>query len=762
MNVPAPKKRMNPLQASEPQAHIVLAATQLLRVLRRRRLHVIACLVLAITLGAIYYASAPRLYRAQTSLMLTYRGNDDTPAGIDNYRQGILPTYERLFQSSVVLESAASALAKTPDDMKIDVAEVPRSDWVDVLRGNVSARAIRATNFIEVSYTSKSPVAAVASIDAIVEAHLDFVEESQKSVALEFAAILKRGRLEVAKELEEKSKKLLQLKSHVRDLGLRSRSEVVHPLVQNVIRINDSLSAARELRLRLEATLNALGEAVDDGGDVRHFVASIQGDDSGNVTLRTLGLSTQDEEAINEIDKSLRRDRLRLQSMLKHYGEAHPSIRELKLAIRASEEQLRRYRYDKSQRFDASQNRALGQQLITATQGKLTRARAHELSLHREFQAAQKKAVQINGQVAEIEIVEHDIKMLRELHDTLRNRVANLDMTQDQPEVSLSIVSAAKPIEQPVSPRFLIVVVASLFGGLAAGIAVAYIRDVLDDRFASVEELRDQLDAPILSVVRRLETHANVGLDAIQVHLAPTSVASEAFRSLRTTLAFSDADGCVVITSSEPGDGKTTVLSNLGVAFAHAGKRTLLIDADMRRPGLTKLFQKRGNEGLSDILSGEGDVHLQAQQLIQPSELAGLDVLPSGLSPADPSAHLISARFGKLVTWAQREYDQVIIDTPPVLAATDALIVGKLLGGLVLVVQPSKNNRRLVLRAADEIRGAGLSTIGVVVNRVTDDSEMGYGYGYGYGYHADAEEVCESSSEIVEIEPEHTTMRQAA
>ena len=193
------------------------------------------------------------------------------------------------------------------------------------------------------------------------------------------------------------------------------------------------------------------------------------------------------------------------------------------------------------------------------------------------------------------------------------------------------------------------------------------------------------------------------------------------------------------ITSSEPGDGKTTVICNLAVCYAQAGKRTLLIDADMRKPGLSRLFKMRSLGGLSETLRADEPIVEMCQQRIRATDIAKLDVLPCGPKPPDPAELLTSSRFSDLLAWAETQYDQVLVDCPPVMAATDAAIVGRVVDGMLMVVQPEKNHRRLVLRAVESLLSIQANLRGIVANRVGDEKEGGYygygsGYGYGYGY----------------------------
>ena len=726
------------------QTHLVHTAMRLFRIIRHRRIQVVSCLVATALLGALYYCTAAPMYSARVSLMMMYQGGEDSLTGSDTYRRGMLPTYERLFYSSVVLEQAAARIQELPAPLRIDVAPKPRDEWVAILRKNLTARAVRSTNFIEVSYRSRDDEAAVAILDAVVESYLDFIDLNQKNVATEIVRILDKGRSDVASQLDAKEQELLVAQRETGDLGLRNGSTITHPLVHNVVRINEALIDVRKERMRLDASLAAVRRAISQGQDVRQFMLSMEDAGGREMALGMLGMSTKDEEFAKQLKRELNDDYARLESIQDYYGSNHPTFIEVRQSILKKEEYLAEHGTEGAE-IDGLQNQQLGEMLLSSIQGKLNTAIVHEQNLEREFQIAQNQAVEVNGKVARVAIIEHDLRMLRELHDTLRNRIANLDIRQDQAEVRMAVVSEATASDSPVHPRLLTVLATVIVSGLSLGIGLAYVLDVLDDRFRSVDELKDQLNVAVLAIVRQLSPTSATGVDSLQVHVAPNDVASESFRTLRSTLAFSEQGSeCVAISSSEPGDGKTTVLSNLGASSAQAGKRTLLVDADMRRPGLTRLFGFRGKGGLSDVLTKPNDLNELCEERIQKTALAGLDVLPAGPLPTDPSGLLTNRRFAEFVAWACDHYDQVLIDTPPILAASDASIVSRLTGGLVLIIQPSKNHRRLVHRAVDEIRAANLELIGVVINRISDDGDSAYGYsygygqGYGHGYHEEA------------------------
>jgi capsular exopolysaccharide synthesis family protein len=333
-------------------------------------------------------------------------------------------------------------------------------------------------------------------------------------------------------------------------------------------------------------------------------------------------------------------------------------------------------------------------------------------------------------------MVKHDIELLRNAHDTLLDRISNIDINQNHADVRVTVVNEPVVEHLPISPSLKLVVMLCLLGGFGGGAAIVYVLDVLDERFRSPEELSSQLRAPVLAIVRQLSPTLKSGVEAVHVHASPDDVASEAFRTLRTTLAFTDRDRKTLsITSTEPGDGKTTVLVNLATSFAQAGKRTLIVDADLRRPGMSRLFGLTGISGLSEILRQSDELLTMAPPRICATGIDKLDLLPSGPKTFDPTVLLSSTRLTDLLVWAESLYDQVLIDSPPVLAASDAAIIGRLTDGIILVVQPDKNHRRGVIRAVSELTSMHVPILGVVANRVSDANSSGYyGYGYAHGY----------------------------
>ncbi|HBO45153.1 MAG TPA: hypothetical protein DD670_14740 [Planctomycetaceae bacterium] len=336
--------------------------------------------------------------------------------------------------------------------------------------------------------------------------------------------------------------------------------------------------------------------------------------------------------------------------------------------------------------------------------------------------------------MTELENKERDLKRLQTWNEQLLNKLTDLNIRRDGQEVRIEVVQEPQVASAPAIPDRRRVALLALAAGLALGLLAVHVLDTLDDRFRGIDDLQNQLRTTVLAVLPKLRVANGAGIDSLQVHVAPDTRESEGFRTLRTALALRDREARrLVVCSAEPGDGKTTVLANLGVSFAQAQRKTLLIDADLRRPGLTSMLDLRGAEGLSNLLGGNGKVGAAAAAVIRPSGIAGLDMLPSGPRFANPAELLAQPRLAELLAWADKVYDQVLIDSPPVLAASDAAVIGRLVDGVVLVVRPEKNCRRNVLRAAETFATLNVPLLGIAVNQVKAESRAGY-YGYAPGH----------------------------
>jgi polysaccharide biosynthesis transport protein len=264
--------------------------------------------------------------------------------------------------------------------------------------------------------------------------------------------------------------------------------------------------------------------------------------------------------------------------------------------------------------------------------------------------------------------------------------------------------------------------------GLLLGLGVAVLRHVLDTRVRNEDDVRSLTDSPILGVVAY---NQNVPSHPVILRDQPQAAPSEAVRRLRTNLQFIDIANrpkSIVISSSIPGEGKSTLAINLAVSLADTGSRVILVDADLRQPSIADYVGIEGRVGLTTVLIGRAAV----EDVVQPLGATSLDLLPAGQIPPNPSELLGSMTMAVLLEQLSAVYDMVLLDSPPLLPVTDAVVLSKLAGGALVVVGADRIHRQQLQQSLESLETAGAHIFGIVMNKIAVREARAYGYGYGY------------------------------
>jgi capsular exopolysaccharide synthesis family protein len=258
---------------------------------------------------------------------------------------------------------------------------------------------------------------------------------------------------------------------------------------------------------------------------------------------------------------------------------------------------------------------------------------------------------------------------------------------------------------------------------------LAVLRDLLDQTLRSADEISALLGLPVLGAVPAMPRRQKPPISGQRVRLQPDSPEAEAFRTIRTAVFFGapkDEAKTMLVTSPAAGDGKSTLASNLAIAMAQAGQKTVLVDADLRKPMQGVIFgSNHDDQGMSTVLAGKSKLG----QAIQSTPVKGLSLLPSGPHVSNPAEILNSGRFAEVLRRLSEVYDRVLIDAPPVTVVTDAQILGALCDVTILVLRAEKSTRKLSFRAIDALNSVGSHLLGAVVNDVRRGGDR-YGY-YG-------------------------------
>lgn len=324
----------------------------------------------------------------------------------------------------------------------------------------------------------------------------------------------------------------------------------------------------------------------------------------------------------------------------------------------------------------------------------------------------------------------------------------------DVSPVKLSIVTPASAPASPVSPNVRLNIALGFLGGLVVGLGLAALRAVLDTRIRGEADLRRVTDAAVLGGI---SYDSEAAKNPLLTMAAPQSPRSESFRQLRTNLQFahvSHDSKTILMTSSLPGEGKSTTATNLAISLAQAGQTVALVDADLRRPMISEYLGLERGAGLTTALLGQTDLN----DLLQPWGDDNLYVLTSGQVPPNPSELLGSERMRQLILRLEAAFDAVIIDAPPLLPVTDAAVLAQQVGGVVVVVGSQKVRTTDLEKSLSALDMVQADLLGVVLNRLPSKGPDAYAYTY-YSY--DNKEASPSKSpvkrsEVVEQGFEHT------
>ncbi|WP_166649352.1 polysaccharide biosynthesis tyrosine autokinase [Brachybacterium sp. AG952] len=312
--------------------------------------------------------------------------------------------------------------------------------------------------------------------------------------------------------------------------------------------------------------------------------------------------------------------------------------------------------------------------------------------------------------------------------ESLRQTVSELETDGNTSSVELTVIAPATTPSSPASPSLPRNLAVGLVLALMAGVATAVIRDLLDNRVRRPEDIEKTFERPVIAKIPSSRDTKHLPLIAAQ---HPQSLQAEAYRDLRTNLQFmglAEGQRSVLITSSLPGEGKSSSAINLAHVIAQSGARVLLIDADLRRPSIHQYLSLEGNAGLTTVLIGEAEL----DELVQPLETEGLDVLTSGPIPPNPSEMVGSEKMEQLLATAMAQYDFVVVDAPPLLAVTDAVVLSHHVGGALVVARSEAVKKQQLAQALQKLESAGGRTLGVILNRVPTGNRGAYSYTYTY------------------------------
>jgi succinoglycan biosynthesis transport protein ExoP len=578
----------------------------------------------------------------------------------------------------------------------------------------------KETRLIDIKFTHTAPEVTAKVVNAIAETYVFSNLEKRTEANSTTGDFLQKRIAELQQQIRTAEERLVNYAKNNQIISLDPNQNTV---VERLSGLNRQLLEAENDRKTAEAAYNA-AKAPD--------AANALADDGAKQT--------------NEIETKLVDLRQKRALLLVDATEEAPEVKEVDQQIGELDRQLKELRSRKSAT------------LLTNLQTRYQQTLEREQSLRQAFEQQRAQTLSQNEAAINYRIIQQEIETNKSLLNGLLQGAKENDVVLAGKPNNISIVDYALTPDSPVGPNRARTVIAAFFLSIGLGLGLALFFEYLDDTVHSTEEVERVLHLPALAVIpsvgsatrRRvlpgahrttaLQKHSNGnGNGATNTELLMNvdgrSPLAEAYRHLRTSVLLSTAGRApksLLVTSSLPGEGKTTTAVNTAISLAQTGAGVVIIDADMRRPRLQRIFDMQGQEGLSSILSSDTSED-EMLAMIRNDEASGLSVLTSGPIPPNPAELLGSDQMRRLLAALQAKYTHVVIDSPPVSSFTDGVLISTMVDGVLLVVHGGKSSRHIVRRSKQLLNDVGAKILGVVLNNVSLQSHDYYYYQSYYG-----------------------------
>ncbi len=591
-------------------------------------------------------------------------------------------------------------------------------------RAGLSVQLIPNSRLVQISYTDPDPRLATEIVNALVRT---FTEENFKTkyeAVTQTSDWLSTELADLQMKVQTSEEKLVRYQKDHSILGVDEKQNIVTAKLDE---LNRELTAAQTDRIQKESNYK-----LSAAGDPAAF----------SKTSREGSSSMLDKLREKEAELDTQRAQVSTQ-----FGTGYPKVAELS-------NQLKQVRAEIAAEETRMQE-GLRDEYLAAVQ--------RESLLVTAFNQQKQEANQLNESAIEYSVLKRDAEANRQLYQDLLQRLKEAGVSAGLRSSNIRLVDVARTPTSPIKPNVPRNIELGILLGLACGIGLAFVLESLDTSIRTLEEISTISTLPALGMIPQFVTNSSLRkrLTAVSIEpeksqssalvtfARPRSEAAEAYRSLRTSILLSSYGAppkVIVVTSALPQEGKTTISANSALVLAQRGGRVLLIDADLRRPGIDRLFGFRSRGGLSTLISG-GD---KLEDVIVPfPDVPNLWILPAGPIPPQPAELLGSTVMKDHIAHWRTEFDHVIIDTPPCLSVTDAVVLSPEADRIILVARAGKTTKIALRRASELLLQVNARVMGIVLNALNMHSADGYYY-YGgrYSHYYEEEESREAKPTV--------------
>ena len=621
---------------------------------------------------------------------------------------GELRTLTRTLRSSVTNAFNGSANGMAPAGQTATRDPVPLA--ANILRSRIEINPIRDTHLVNISVIGFEPRFAAHAANALVAEYVQDGMRRRMDSGSEAREFLANQLSEMRITLERSDQALMDF---ARQNQIADLSERVATQQRALAQLNGRLSEVQRELVRV----NAWQSLIDEGR-----ISSLE--------------PVTNSSAIQSLDGRLLDARTRLRQLQAQFNDTVPEIREARSLIAGLEE-------EREQRV---------QRIVDEIEGRRDSLLAEQASLSRAVREQEDALLTLNERSVQYNILRREFETSRQLHDGLLQRMKEIGVASGAQENNISVIELARVPGAPFRPNMQRSLLMGLALGLAAGLGLALMLEFLDRTIRSIEDVERLVDRPVLGMIPMVKLR---GRDGLRVKRRPkvveqpeqsishysaihtSSAVSEAFRSLRTSLSFSTAQGMprmLMVTSSMVGEGKTTNAINLATVLAQNGSRVLLIDADLRKPRVHREFNRPRSPGLTNRIANF-EARGEENNAICPTHVPGLFIMPAGHTTPNPAELLNSPRLTKVLESCRRVFDHIVIDAPPILGLADSLILSRQVDGVVMVVKAGETTRENFKICMKRLGQVQAPVLGVVLNAVDlENPQYAYYAHYYYNY----------------------------
>ncbi|MFO0594787.1 MAG: polysaccharide biosynthesis tyrosine autokinase [Myxococcaceae bacterium] len=697
-----------------------------LRIILRRKWLILLVFAAVTAASTLYTTRQPKVFAAQISIII----DPKEPRFLDNQIQDVnseagsyywankeyLETQYRIIQSRSVSQRVVEKLGLSSDaaflntgkiaDEKLRAEVMAKMDAVAVMQGKIKVEPVKESRVSLIKIEDSDPTRAALLANEVAQAYMDEVM-SQKLKLTENAT----------KWLDERRDSLSD-SAKASELALYTYRRQADMLATS---IDDRASMVSQ---KLQETSKALTDVQLRSAGLRARVAAIrnvQQSQGAEDRLWAEALPAARENAtLNKYKDRVLTLRNECTDLVTRYLDAHPKVLECREKLAGAEKEFARELSN----------------LVISTEAELKEAIEKEKNLKILFDQTRIEAFEVEKKKLELDQLKGEAESNKRQYESVFKRLKDIELSGMLRTSNVRVLDAARPVLSPIRPNVAQGVLMGVLAGLVLGLALALLLELLDSSIASQQDVEERLNLTFLGFIPSIPDAVGAEARDLHIHREPKSLIAECTRSVRTNLLFMSPDKPfrrMAITSSGPQEGKSTTAINLGIAMAQSGNRVLLIDTDMRRPRLHKAFGVANEFGVSSLVVGEGKL----DDAIKSTEVPGLFLMPCGPIPPNPAELLHTRAFSELLEKLGERFDRIILDTPPVGAVSDAVVLSTQVDGVVMVLKAGQTNRDLARRTVRALQDVKATIYGAVLNDVNlEKSKYGdYYYGYAYRYY---------------------------